>query len=73
MAQIRAEFQDGKRIVFTARERSFVNVRETRDEGPIGFSSSELLLMALGNCSLGILTNHDLLKDIPLRKAAGNH
>ena len=69
MAQIRAEFQDGKRIVFTARERSFVNVRETRDDGPIGFSSSELLLMALGNCSLGILTNHDLLKDIPLRRA----
>ena len=64
MAQIAAEFQDKRRIVFTSRERSFVNVREMRDDGPIGFSSGELLLMALGNCSLGTLLNHELFEDI---------
>ena len=60
---IRAEFAERKRIVFTARERAFVNVREAAADGPIGFSSTELLLIAVGNCSLGWLFNHPLLKD----------
>ena len=68
MPKVEAEFQDRKRIIFTTRERSFVNVRETVEDGPIGFSSGELLLIALGNCSLGTLLNHDLLKDVPVRK-----
>ena len=60
---IRAEFAERRRIVFTARERAFVNVRESTSDGPIGFSSTELLLIAVGNCSLGWLFNHPLLKD----------
>ena len=64
MAQIAAEFQDKRRIIFTSRDRSFVNVREMRGDGPIGFSSGELLLMALGNCSLGTLLKHELFEDI---------
>ena len=69
MPRVEADFQDRKRIVFSARGRSQVNVRETLDDGPIGFSSMELLLIALGNCSLGTLLNHDLLKDVPVRRA----
>ncbi len=63
MPRIDAEFQDRKRIVFSARGRSSVNVREALDDGPIGFSSTELLLIALANCQLGTLLGHDLLKD----------
>ncbi len=61
---VRAEFADRRRIVFTARERAFVNVREATADGPIGFTSTELLLIAVGNCALGTLFNHPLLKDV---------
>lgn len=60
---VRAEFAERRRIVFTARERAFVNVRESAADGPIGFTSTELLLIAVGNCSLGWLFNHPLLKE----------
>jgi len=60
---VQAEFAERRRIVFTARGRGFVNVREAVADGPIGFSSTELLLIAVGNCSLGTLFNHALLKD----------
>ena len=63
---VAAEFFERKRIVFTARERAFVNVREAVADGPVGFTSTELLLIAIGNCSLGTLTNHELLKDAEL-------
>jgi uncharacterized OsmC-like protein len=72
MAQIEAEFQDKRRIVFTSRDRSFVNVRDMRDDGPIGFSSGELLLMALGNCSLGTLLNHEIFDDISPSKVTAS-
>ena len=67
MATVQADFQDGKRVVFTARGRSWVNVREVLDDGPIGFSSPELLLIALGNCALGNLVNHQLLEDVDVK------
>ena len=47
--------QDRRRIAFTARNRSWVNVRETVEDGPLGCSSGELLLVALGNCRLAAL------------------
>lgn len=68
MPRVEADFLEGRRVLFTARGRAQVNARETRDDGPIGFDSYELLLIALANCSLGVLTNHDLLKDVPIRK-----
>ncbi len=46
---------DDRRIVFDARGRALVNVRAGRDDGPLGFSSGELLLIALGNCALGTI------------------
>ncbi|MDA1148261.1 MAG: OsmC family protein, partial [Chloroflexi bacterium] len=58
-----------KRIVFTARGRSQVNVREAVDDGPLGYTSTELLLIALGNCTLGALLNQDRLKDVTVLRA----
>lgn len=69
MATMHADYQDRKRIVFTSRGRSFVNVRETLDDGPIGYSSTELLLLALGNCTLGALLNQPLLQDVSVARA----
>jgi len=66
--RVEAEFQERKRIVFTARERSDVNVRvESADGGPVGYTSYEMLLMALANCTLGVVMNHDSLADLPVR------
>ena len=65
---VEADFQERKRILFTARERSQVNVRvESADGGPVGFTSYELLLTALANCTLGVVMNHDSLRDVPVR------
>jgi uncharacterized OsmC-like protein len=65
---VEATFQDRKRIVFTSRERAQVNVRvESADGGPVGYTSYELLLIALANCTMGVVMNHDSLKDVPVR------
>ena len=69
MATVRADYQDRKRIVFTARGRSQVNVRELVDDGPVGYSSTELLLIALGNCTLGALLDQELLRDVEVLRA----
>lgn len=66
--EVRAEFQGRRHIVFTARERSTINVRvESADGGPVRFTSHELLLIALANCTLGVVMNHDTLKDRTVR------
>ncbi|MCX6020980.1 MAG: OsmC family protein [Chloroflexi bacterium] len=67
MAKVEAEFLEGERVVFTARGRSTVNARAALPDGPVGYNSGELLLIALANCSLGVLTNHELLQDVPIR------
>lgn len=69
MATVHADYQDRQRIVFTARGRSQTNVREMADDGPIGYSSTELLLIALGNCTLGALLNQQLLQDVEVLRA----
>jgi len=67
-AHVEAEFQDRKRIQFVARERASVNVRvESADGGPLGYSSFELLLIALANCTMGVVMNHESLKDRRVR------
>jgi uncharacterized OsmC-like protein len=64
---VRAEFQQDERIIFTARDRSMVNVRRaTSTDGPIGFTSMELLMIGFGNCTLGILMGQDAMKSVPL-------
>lgn len=64
-ARVEAEYQDRRHIIFTARERSSINVRvETADGGPIGMTSYELLLVALANCTLGVVMNHQSLADV---------
>ena len=69
MATMHADYQDRERIVFTSRGRSFVNVRTKLDDGPIWYSSTELLLLALGNCTLGALLNQPLLTDVAVGRA----
>jgi len=69
MATVHADYQDRKRIVFTARGREQVNVREKVEDGPAGYSSTELLLIALGNCTLGALLNQELLQDVEVLRA----
>lgn len=69
MATVHADYQDRQRIVFTARGRSQTNVREMVDDGPIGYSSTELLLIALGNCTLGALLNQELLQEVEVLRA----
>lgn len=65
---VQAEFQRPDRIVFTARDRATVNVRVPGADGaPVGYTSFELLLIALANCTLGVVMNHDSLKDLPVR------
>jgi uncharacterized OsmC-like protein len=65
---VEAEFQDRRHIVFTARERSSINVRvESADGGPVGYTSYELLLVALANCTLGVVMNHQSLSEVPVR------
>lgn len=62
-----AAYHDRTAITFSARGREQVNIRALAEDGtPTGFTSTELLLIALGNCSLGWLTNHDLLAAEPL-------
>ncbi len=63
---VRAEFQEGERIVFTARDRSTVNVRRTAADGPIGFTSIELVMIAFGNCTLGTLMGQSALAGVPV-------
>jgi uncharacterized OsmC-like protein len=54
--------------VFDARGRSFVNVRTVRDDGPLGFSSGELLLIALGNCALGTIMESSEIEGLNINR-----
>jgi uncharacterized OsmC-like protein len=70
MPTVTADYQDRRQVVFETRGRTFTNVREiAADGGPTDFSSVELLLIALGNCTLGALLNHDLLKEAEVHRA----
>ena len=69
MTTVHADYQERKRIVFEARGRQQVNVRELVDDGPVGYTSTELLLIALGNCTLGALLNQELLADVEVLRA----
>jgi uncharacterized OsmC-like protein len=69
MPTVHADYQERKRIVFSARGRRQINVRETLEDGPVGYTSTELLLIALGNCTLGALLNQPLLNDVAVTRA----
>jgi uncharacterized OsmC-like protein len=69
MASVHANYENRKTITFSARGRTQVNDREMLDDGPAGYSSTELLLVALGNCTLGALLNQPLLIDAPVVSA----
>jgi uncharacterized OsmC-like protein len=69
MPTVHADYQERQRIVFSARGRRQINVRETLEDGPVGYTSTELLLIALGNCTLGALLNQPLLNDVAVTRA----
>ena len=69
MATVHANYEERKRITFTARGRQHVNDRQVVDDGFVGYSSTELLLIALGNCTLGALLNQPLLVEAPVVSA----
>lgn len=68
-AHLEAEFQPDSTITFTARDRVQVNDRSDGDDGtgPAGYTSFELLLIALANCTLGVVRGHESLKDVDIR------
>lgn len=71
MQTVRADYRERKRVVFEARGRHFTNVREAAaDDGPVGYTSVELLMIAVGNCTLGSLLDHELLRDAEVTRAA---
>ena len=71
MATVTADYRERARIVFEARGRHFTNIRTpAADEGPVGYTSTELLLIAVGNCTLGALLNHELLRDAEVLHAS---
>lgn len=43
-------------------------MRETRDDGPLGFSSGEMLLIALGNCALGTIMESPDLEGVDISR-----
>jgi len=70
---VRAEFQEGERVVFSARDRSIVNVRRaSADGGPLGFTSMELLMIAFGNCTLGTLMGQDAMKEAEIGRVVAD-
>ncbi|MCK9487733.1 MAG: hypothetical protein M0R73_13760 [Dehalococcoidia bacterium] len=73
MVTVTAEYVDRHHVDFEARGRTFTNVRaQASDGGPTDFTSVELLLIALGNCTLGSLLNHQLLKDAEVVHASAS-
>lgn len=72
MAVVTAEFQERKQVVFESRGRTFTNSRERGEDGPTGFTSTELMMISLGNCSLGWLLDHEPLADAEVVKATAS-
>ncbi|MCA9851412.1 MAG: hypothetical protein KC461_12315 [Dehalococcoidia bacterium] len=79
MPKLTAEFVDRHEIRFdVAREngahRTFTNVRVPAEDGsgPVDFTSVDLLLIAVGNCTLGYLLNNGRLADAEVTKAVAN-
>lgn len=67
MPRLTAEAQPGKpRILFEARGRTTVNVRERKPDGSLGYTSGELLLLALANCALGTVMECELVQNSPV-------
>lgn len=62
MPSLTAHYAD-QRVLFTARGRSVVNVRELQNDQAIGLTSTELLLVALANCSTGTLIGYEAVRN----------
>ena len=79
MPTLTAEFVDRHEVRFdVAREngahRKFTNVRVPAEDGsgPVDFTSVDLLLIAVGNCTLGYLLNNGALADAEVTRAVAS-
>lgn len=79
MAPLTAEFVDRHEIRFdleraSGAHRTFTNVRVPAEDGsgPVDFTSVELLLIAVGNCTLGYLLNNGALADAEVTRAVAS-
>lgn len=79
MPKLTAEFVDRHEIRFDVERgedarRSFTNVRAPAEDGqgPVDFTSVDLLLIAVGNCTLGYLLNNGALADAEVTRAVAS-
>ena len=66
------DFKDGLLVEFSARGRNFANDRAKSDDGPVGFNSGELILLALSNCALGVLCEDERMQSTNIRRVTVN-
>jgi hypothetical protein len=74
MATVEAEYFDRREIRFETRGRTLLNVRAPAEDGsgPQGHTSVELLLIAVGNCTLGHLLNSPPLDTAEVTRATAS-
>ncbi len=78
MPTLNAEFVDRHEIRFDVERaegrRQFTNVRVPAEDGtgPVDFTSVELLMIAVGNCTLGYLLNNGALADAEVTRAVAS-
>lgn len=74
MPTVTSEFIERREIRFETRGRTFTNVRAPAEDGtgPQDYTSVELLLIAVGNCTLGHLLNSAPLDTAEVTKATAS-
>lgn len=69
--RVRVALLEGKQLLGTARTRAVVTDRPFEEGGTdAGFTSGEMLLLAIGSCSAGSLRNHLAARGTPCRDLA---
>ncbi len=74
MPTVTADYVERREIRFETRGRTFTNVRAPSPDGtgPTGYTSVELLLIAVGNCTLGHLLGSAPLDTAEVRRATAS-
>ncbi len=69
--RVKVTVLEGKQLLGTARTRAVVTDRPFEEGGTdAGFTSGEMLLLAIGSCSAGSLRNHLAARGMPCRDLA---
>ena len=72
MVHVDVQFNSASQVDFTARGRQLTNNRQPAADGPVGFTSMELLLIALGNCAIGTLLSQEPLRTTTVRSVTAS-